>query len=352
MIRLSSIALALFVLTAVPAGAERLEVHTDVSRATISVQNDRFAVSGPPPFVEDIPSGRYRLFVDADGRRLGTYTLDVDHGIHLRGSRLSRGLSSAILPGSGQWRDDSWWSGAVTGGAVALMLGRGVYFNVKAGGLREESDVQGPPTDGLIRIGLDAQVEEATRDNYLFLAGGFYAANVIDAFVRRGPVRFTETGEGVVTARYRPTGVGQSMLLSAVVPGLGQVRQGHVVRARVWNTLAVGVAYFWAQAERQVEKAKANVQYHQLTGDPAAPGFNEDLARLEASVDEQEAVARSAVYLALGIWAYNIADAAFVARRATADSGEMVSNYEESRGWTLSPGMVGQNAGLVFDVKF
>ena len=56
-------------------------------------------------------------------------------------------ISSAVLPGSGQWRDDAWWSGAVTGGAVALMLGRAIYFNVKAGGLREETEVPGDPSD-------------------------------------------------------------------------------------------------------------------------------------------------------------------------------------------------------------
>lgn len=352
MIRPSILALALIVMTALPATAERLEVHTDVTRATITVQNSRFAVSGPPPFVEDLPSGRYRLMVGADGRRLGSYTLDVENGIHLRGSRLSRGISSAILPGSGQWRDDGWWSGAVTGGAVALMTGRAVYFNVKAGGLREETDVDGPRSDELIRVGLDAEVHEATRDNYLFLAAAFYAANVLDAAVRRGPVRFTETAPGVVSAQYQPTGVGQTMLLSALVPGLGQVRHGSLMRARVWNAITVGTAYFWAQAERQVEKAESDVRFLKQTSGPGDPGFAEQLARLEADVDEQEAVARTAVYMAIGIWAYNIADAAFVARRGSADSGEMVRNYEEPRGWTLSPGLVGQNAGVVLDIKF
>ena len=141
MIRASSIALAFVVMSALPAAAERLEVHSDVSRATITVQNQRLAISGPAPFSEDLPSGRYRLLVSSDGRRLGSYTVDVDDEIHLRGSRLSRGISSAILPGSGQWRDDGWWSGAVTGGGVALMMGRAVYFNVKAdyNGARSDS---------------------------------------------------------------------------------------------------------------------------------------------------------------------------------------------------------------------
>lgn len=352
MIRLICTALAFLALTALPAAAERLEVHTDVTRATVTVQNSRYAVSGPPPLVEDLPAGRYRLSVSSAGRSLGSYTIDVDQGIHLRGSRLSRTISSAILPGSGQWRDDGWWSGAVTGGAVALMLGRAVYFNVKAGGLNEETDVEGPLTDDLIRVGLDAEVHESTRDDYLFLAAGFYVANVLDAAVRRGPMRYTETAPGVVAARYRPTGVGQTMLLSALVPGLGQVRQGSVTRARVWNTLAVGTAYFWAQAQRQVEKARSDVRYLEMTGDPGASDYDERLARLEADVNEQEAVARSAVYVALGIWAYNIADAAFVARRGTADSGEMVSNSGEQRSWTVSPGLVGQNAGVVLDIKF
>lgn len=338
---------------ACPAGATRLEVHTDVTRASITVQNDRYAISGVPPFVTDLPAGRYRLSVLSNGRKLGAYTLDVEQGIHLRGSRRSRTFSSAVLPGSGQWRDDGWWSGAVTGGAVALMLGRAVYFNVRAGSLREESDVGDIPiTDDLIRTGLDVVVEESTRDDYLFLAGGFYLANVIDAFVRRGSIRFTEAAPGVVTARYRPTGVGQSMLLSALVPGLGQVRQGAVVRARVWNTLAVGTAYFWAQAQRLVYKAESNVEFFQRTNDSSDPTYFEQLARLESSVDEQRAVARSAVYVGLGIWAYNIADAAFAARRATADSGEMVRNDGEESSWSLGPGFVGRDAGIVFGLKF
>jgi hypothetical protein len=56
--------------------------------------------------------------------------------------------------------------------------------------------------------------------------------------------------------------------------------------------------------------------------------------------------------MAVGIWAYNIADAAFTARRGVADSGEMVRNDEEPRSWSVSPGLVGQNAGVVLDVKF
>jgi hypothetical protein len=351
-IRLTCLCLVLSAFLAGPASAERLEVHSDVTRATITVQNDQFAVSAPPPFEEDLPAGRYRLSVLADGRRVGRYTIDVENGIRLRSTRVSRTISSAVLPGSGQWRDDAWWSGAVTGGGVALMLGRALYFNVKAGSAEEEADVGGTPSDELIRIGLDAEVHRATRDDYLFLAAGFYAANVIDAAVRRGPVRFTERAPGVVEARYMPTSVGQSMLLSAVVPGLGQVRQGSVGRGRIWNTLAIGTAYFWAQSQRQVEKARANVRYLEATGTPSDPGYAERLARLESDVDEQEAVARTAVYLAIGIWAYNIADAAFVARGAVADSGVMVRNDEESRDWTLSPGLVGENAGLVFDVKF
>ena len=63
-------------------------------------------------------------------------------------------------------------------------------------------------------------------------------------------------------------------------------------------------------------------------------------------------MARTAVYVAVGIWAYNIADAAFVARGAVADSGVMVRNDGEPLGWTVSPGLVGENAGLVLDVKF
>lgn len=352
MIRPICLALAFLALMALPAAAERLEVHTDVTRATVTVHNKSFAVSGPPPFVEDLPAGRYRLSIEASGRSLGQYTVDIDNGVHLRGSTLSRTISSAILPGSGQWRDDGWWSGAVTGGAVALMLGRAVYFNVKAGSLQEETDVSGPKSDDLIRTELDAEVHEQTRDDYLFLAAGFYAANVIDAAVRRGPMRFTETAPGVVTARYRPTPVWQSMALSAVVPGLGQARQGSVVRARVWNTLSVATAYFWAQAQRQVHKAESNVRYFERTNDPGNPDYDAQLARLRADVDEQDAVARTATYLALGIWAYNIADAAFVARRGVADSGEMARNYEESRGWSLSPGLVGENAGVVLNVNF
>ena len=193
-------ALLCLTMLACPAGATRLEVHTDVTHASITVQNDRYAISGVPPFVTDLPAGRYRLSVLSHGRKLGAYTLDVEQGIHLRGSRRSRTFSSAVLPGSGQWRDDGWWSGAVTGGSVALMLGRAVYFNVRAGSLREESDVGDIPiTDDLIRTGLDVVVEESTRDDYLFLAGGFYLANVIDAFVRRGSIRFTEAAPGVVT---------------------------------------------------------------------------------------------------------------------------------------------------------
>jgi hypothetical protein len=241
----------------------------------------------------------------------------------------------------------------VTGGAVALMLGRSVYFNVRAGSLREEADVGDIPiTDDLIRTGLDVVVEESTRDDYLYLSAGFYAANVIDAYVRRGAIRFTEAAPGVVTARYRPTGVVQSMLLSALVPGLGQVRQGSLVRARVWNGLAVATAYFWAQAQRQVYKAESNVDFFRLTNDSSDPGYFEQLARLESDVDEQEAVARTAVYLAVGIWAYNIADAAFTTRRATADSGEMVRNDGEESSWSLGPGLVGKDAGIVFGLKF
>ena len=158
---------------------------------------------------------------------------------------------------------------------VPTILFAGIFMTIipalailKAGSAEEESDVGGTPSNELIRIGLDAEVHRSTRDDYLFLAAGFYAANVIDAAVRRGPVRFTERAPGVVEARYMPTNVGQSMLLSAVVPGLGQVRQGSVGRGRVWNTLAVGTAYFWAQAQRQVEKARANVRYLEATGNP------------------------------------------------------------------------------------
>ena len=59
--RATSLVLALVLLSAAPAAATRLEVHTDVTRATITAQGERYAESSPAPFVADLPAGRYVL---------------------------------------------------------------------------------------------------------------------------------------------------------------------------------------------------------------------------------------------------------------------------------------------------
>jgi hypothetical protein len=352
-IRTAALVILFAVLATAPARATRLEVHTDVSRATIAVQNDRFAASSPPPFVNDLPAGRYELTISSDGRRVGGYVIDVDRGITLRGARLSRTVTSAILPGAGQWRDDSWWSGAVVAGSVGLPVGFAIYYNVKAGSKRDEADVGDvPSTPGILRLEYDARALEKTRDAYLVVGGAFYVGNVLDAVVRRGAIRFRETSSGAVAATYEPSGVVQSMLLSAAWPGLGQVRQGSFGRARVWNTLLLGAGFFWAEARSQVEKAVSNRDFFEDTNSSSSPGYYEELARLESTVDEQKAVARIGAYVAVGVWAYNIIDAAFVTRGATADSGEMVRNDAEESSWTFTPGMVGESPGLVLGRKF
>lgn len=353
MIRSASLVLALSLLTAVPAAATRLEVHTDVTRATVAIQNERFAYSSPPPFATDLPAGRYDLSITANGRRVGGYLVDIDGGVHLRGGRWTRLTYSAVLPGSGQWRDDSWWSGLTTGGSVALLVGRAVYFNVKSGSKKDEADVSGVPlSDELRRLAYDADVLEKTRDDYLLLSGIFYAGNVLDAAVRRGAMSFRETSPGVIRASYEPTGVLQSMGLSALWPGLGQVRQGNVGRARVWNGLMLGAAYFWAEAQNLVEEAKADRDFYDASHTAADDGYYETMARLGSDIDEQKAVARSAVYVAAALWAYNIADAGLVTRQAATDSGEMVRSDGEPRSWSVTPGLVGQGAGLVLGWKF
>lgn len=345
--------LLVLALVAAPATATRLEVHSDVTGAQITVQNRLYAESGPPPFFTDLPAGRYLLSVSATGRRLGYYALDIDTGVHLRSTRWSRIGGSAVLPGSGQWRDDGWQSGLTMAGSVASLLGRALYLNARAGTLREEAEAANVPvTDDLIRLGYDLEVYEASRDDYLFLTGAFYIGNLLDAAVRRGPIRFRETAPGVVTVAYRPTGVGQSMLLSALWPGLGQVRQGSVGRARIWNLFFLGTAFWWGEAQNNVEKARSDRNYFTATNSDTDPGYYEDLARLEANVNDKEAVSRIAIYTGIALWAYNIVDAALVTRRAVANSGEMVSNDPESSGWTFAPGLVGQSAGVVLGKKF
>ena len=352
--RLACLTLALVVIVACPAhGATRLEVHTDVTRGQITIQNKAYAVSGPAPFVTELPSGRYQVFVSTGGRKLGTYVVDVDHGVHLRGGRLSRMASSALIPGSGQFRDDGWFSGVVVGGSVVSLLGRAIFLGTKAGSLRSESDLSNiPPSDGLKRLGFDADVLESSRDDYLILAGGFYIANLVDGFVRRGSIRFREAGPGVITAQYRPTGTGQTMLLSAVWPGLGQMRQGSVTRARLWNMFSLGVAFFWGEAQNKVYRARSDRDFFGETNSPSDPGYYETLARLQGDVQEQEAVTRTIAYVGLAAWVYNLVDAALVSRHATADSGEMVRNDQEPSSWSVAPGLVGEDAGLVLAWKF
>jgi hypothetical protein len=352
--RLACLALALVVVIAYPAhAATRVEVHTDVTRGQISFQNKAYAVSGPAPFVTELPAGRYQLFVSTGGRKLGTYVVDVDHGIHLRGGRWSRMASSALIPGSGQFRDDGWFSGTVVGGSVVSLLGRAIYLDTKAGGLREESDPGNiPPSDGLRRLAYDAEVLERSRDDYLILSGAFYIANLVDGVVRRGSIRFREAGPTAITGQYLPTGTGQTMLLSALWPGLGQMRQGRVNRARVWNLASLSVAFFWGEAQNKVERARSDRDFFAETNSPSDPGYYETLGRLQGDVQEQEAVTRTIGYVGLAVWAYNMVDAALVSRQATADSGEMVSNDREQSSWSVAPGLVGENAGLVLGWKF
>ena len=352
--RLACLALLLVVVATSPAlAATRVEVHTDVTRAQITFQNKAYAASGPPPYVTELPSGRYRLFVSTGGRKLGQYTVDVDHGVHLRGGRWSRAGSSMLIPGSGQFRDDGWFSGIVMGGSVVSLLGRGVYLNTRVGSLEEEIDIGDiPPSDGIRRLAHDVDVLKQTRDDYFILTGGFYIANIIDGFVRRGSIRFRETGPGVITARYRPTGTGQTMLLSAVWPGLGQLRQGSVTRARLWNMFSLGVAFFWAESRNKVAEAESNRDFFAETNSPSDSGYYETLGRLEGDVKEQEAVTRTIGYVGLASWVYNLVDAALISRKATADSGEMVRNDQESSSWTVTPGPVGESAGLVLTMKF
>lgn len=353
MIRLASLVLAITLFGAADAGAARLEAHTDVARATITARDDAFAVSSPPPFLEDLPAGRYLLSVASEGRLVGSCVLDADRGITLRGSRWSRTLSSAVLPGSGQWRDDSWWSGAVVGGSVAVLLARALDLDAEAGGKRDGSDVGSGRSDPeLLRLSRDARALEATRDDYLMLAGGFYLANVVDALVRRGALRFRETSPGVVTAGYEPTSVAEAALLSTVWPGLGQVRHGSLGRGRVWNALVLGMAIFWAEARDRVEESRSDRDVFVATNSPDDAEYFESLARLQSEVEEKKVVARNVVYVGVALWAYNIVDAALVARRSVADSGEMVRNDGEGSRWSVTPGLVGENAGLVLGWKF
>jgi len=341
------------ILLANPASATRLQVRTDVTRAQITFQNGRYAVSGQAPFTTDLPAGRYELSIAVGGRRLGGYLVDVDGGVHLRGGRGTRTLSSAILPGSGQWRDDGWWSGVTVGGSMASLLGRAVYLNARAGNLREQFEGAGvPPSDGLVRIGHDLSVHEASRDDYLILAGAFYAGNVADALVRRGSIRFREAGPGVVTASYAPTGVGQTMLLSLLWPGLGQTRQGAIGRARLWNLAMLGTAFFWGEARNNVEKARSDLNFFRDTNSSSDTGYFETLARLESDVNDEEALARTAGYIGVVLWAYNIVDAALVTRRSVADSGDMVRNDTADEGWTLRAAPFGSGASAVLSRKF
>lgn len=354
MTRSAALALALGLLAATPAGATRLEVHTDVSRSVIAARNDRFATSGPPPFVVDLPAGRYELSISTDGRPVGTTVIDADYGIHLRGGPATRTAMSAVLPGAGQWRDDSWWSGAVVGGSVAALFGSALYHDAKAGSKREEADVDPsiPLTDDLIRLGFDARTLEATRDDYLILGGIFYLGNVADALVTRGAIQFRETAPGVVTATYEPAGVGETMLLSAAWPGLGQARQGSIARARVWNFLMVSAAIFWAETENQVEKARSNRDFYKRVADPSDPAYYETVARRQADLNDQKALARTALYVVAGLWAYNIVDAGLLTRREVADSGQLVRNDGEGSSLSVTPGWVGETPGLVLGWKF
>ena len=354
MSRIAILALLLASLTATAASATRLEVHSDITRGQVTLQNRAYSNSGPAPFVTDLPAGRYDLFISQDGRRLGGYVVDIDRGVHLRGGRWTRFGSSALLPGSGQFRGDGWLSGVMVGGSVAGLLGRSVYLNTKAGDLRDQLEgAGGALSDELVRAKHEASALERTRDNYLILTGAFYAGNLMDGIVRRGSIRFRETGSGVITARYRPVSTTQTVLLSALWPGLGQVRQGSITRARMWNLFSVGVAVFWGEAQQQVENARADRDTYVETHTPADPGFYETAARFEGGVNEQQAVARTAAYMALVGWAYNLVDAALVARRSSADAGAMASNSdEEPSSWSFAPGLVGKNVGMVLNWSF
>lgn len=389
--------LSLFLLVTLPAVAEAqttpLRVTSDVANAEIVVRGVEGAHSGPAPLLlEDLVPGFYDVYLYREGRRLSQAQLVVDQrSVGRKGTRGSRTILSAMVPGMGQWRDFRTRDAAVPLVSVGLTGIRALQFHSQRGQASQEldawlaigpedrtfpdavpyddngtedtgDDTEAIPANAALRyakITADLEdgvwLEEQTRNDYLMLAGVLHAGNILTANVARGSYRMDLSSSNSLAARYRPPSKATVLGLSALWPGLGQTRAGHSTRGLVWNAASAIAGMYIVEAIRDRDEEQVRVwtldRQIEVEEDELGAPASGTLAQQALAVRDLESARqkRNGFLIGAGVlWALNVLDAFLI---GDTEPVERVTG-QASTGWTTQVATVGGAPGLVLSRRF
>jgi hypothetical protein len=179
--------------------------------------------------------------------------------------------------------------------------------------------------------------------------------NILNAAARRGPLRFQLSGTKSVAVNYDPPSRPWVGVLSALSPGLGQVRMGQETRGLVWSGIAflAGAGLVEAQKELDYRQTVYNQATLQVQQEAAAGGVSQaslyNAAAAESDRNSAEGRRTWAAIGALTVWVLNIADAVFISDLPPVplNDGRIAANSLK-----VSPTWLGEGPGLVVSASF
>ncbi len=332
--RLSLFVLLLCVLYS-PASAQSTD--PDAFRATTVVKDGEFVLEGrglhrssmAPLVIQDLPAGRYWITLYRDREKLSKIRMDSGRVLELDDRRGSRAILSTVFPGLGQLRDLDFFSALVPFLEVSSALTQTLRFSSDADNAQDKLNrlLGAEPSDpddqerweiAVSTTSGEVWVAEQARNNYGIATAYFHVGNILNAAVRRGPLRFQLSGKNSVAVNYVPPSRPWVGALALLYPGLGHTRMGHETRGLIWS----GVSFFGvmglieAQREYDYRQTVVDTELVRAQQEIDSGGLTQEtLAALAAAESEEDSAKglRNGFMIGLGaVWLLNIADAVFL----------------------------------------
>ncbi len=349
--------LVISMMTPAPSGAQELSVWTYPSGGFVDLEGPTSLRGVTPVPLPGRLNGRYRVHVTLPGYedRVGSIELrSRDNRLTLlpdiSALRVERFFKSLLVPGSGQVSGHRKTAGLIWGGAsigygvTSLVLDRRYQdqhdIYQEARGVLEEAAVSGEVSnedlallvDTVFSLEIESNAARRDRNLALYVTGGLWAANLIDAVFFHSGLDLNRGNDNVILIGMNRKTPLRRALRSALFPGMGQAYTGRNLRAVLYAgaALASGSAALHSHADFQEEGDRADILKRERNELQNASLLTPELA---ADLDRREsrsADRRSEVYdrrntwaIATGaIWAASILDAVFLSEPSATAPGD------------------------------
>jgi len=312
-----------------------LSVSSNPEGAWVGIRGDGLIAGSTPFSLSELPEGVYRVEVRKEGYEPQVGRLSVskrpDGSLAVEALPLSIGkgiLRSALLPGWGQFywgekKRGALWLG-LQAAAVAGLIFTDVNYRKAVDELNSAVERYNNATDvediDRYRSEMWRRSDEADRayDARLIALGltsGIWILNILDASFLSSHTLIASTGHGSVTFGLVPKTVKGAVLRSLAFPGWGQCYSGRKLSGALYCTsgiisIVTSIATHLNYLAKVDELKEAEKEYNKARS-------AEEMDRLRAKVrtknrqaDRALSYRQLSLYVLLGMWAYNVIDAA------------------------------------------